>query len=246
MGIVSIGFALSLLLAFTPFLMAGSVKSLEELKPYRGRGSYLQIDGDLRQKMFLAVFDEIQRLYRGTVDGQLHEEVVLLCPQTVDFLYSQFTPTKVSYQNGSRPVLEAKARELTGGLDSDRQKVLALLRYVRDLYKGSPDGPQSSLQGGTEEELMQSNPRFCESQSRVLAALFQACPQARGDLTDSEKDAIRRHWYSILATSDEQREDFMAWVDHPPDPLDDPRPAPEFRRPRVLKSAAKRYGIDRG
>ena len=173
MGIVSIGFALSLLLTSTPFLMAGSVKSLEELKPYRGRGSYLQIDGDLRQKMFLAVFDEIQRLYRGTVDGQLHEEVVLLCPQTVDFLYSQFTPTKVSYQNGSRPVLEAKARELTGGLDSDRQKVLALLRYVRDLYKGSPDGPQSSLQGGTEEELMQSNPRFCESQARVLAALCQ-------------------------------------------------------------------------
>ena len=173
MEIVSISFALSLLLFFTPFLLAGSVKSWEDLKPYRGRDSYRQIDGELRQKMFLAVFDEIQRLYRGRVDGQLHEEVVLLCPQTADFLYSQFTPTKVSYQNGSRPILEAKAGELTSGLDTERQEVLALLRFVRDLYKGSPDGSQSPFQGGTEEELMQSNPRLCESQSRVLAALCQ-------------------------------------------------------------------------
>jgi len=78
-----------------------------------------------------------------------------------------------------------------------------------------------------------------------LATLFQACPQARGDLTDSEKDSIRRRWYSTLATSDAQRKEFMAWVDHPPDPLDDPRPSPEFRRPRVPKRAAERYGIER-
>ncbi len=173
MGITSIGIALSLLLSFAPFLMAGSVKSWEDLKPYQGRDSYVRIDGELRQKMFLAVFDEIQRLYGGTVDGQLHEEVVLLCPQTADFLYSEFTPTRVSYQKGSRPVLEAKAGDLTRGLDTDRQKVLALLRYVRDLYKGSPDSTQPPLQGGTEEELIQSNPRLCESQSRVLAALCQ-------------------------------------------------------------------------
>ena len=173
MGITSIGLALSLLLSFAPFLMAGSVKSWEDLKPYQGRDSYVRIDGELRQKMFLAVFDEIQRLYGGTVDGQLHEEVVLLCPQTADFLYSEFTPTRVSYQKGSRPVLEAKAGDLTRGLDADRQKVLALLRFVRDLYKGSPDSAQPPLQGGTEEELIQSNPRLCESQSRVLAALCQ-------------------------------------------------------------------------
>ena len=109
MGITSIGLALSLPLSFAPLLMAGSVKSWEDLKPYQGRDSYVRIDGELRQKMFLAVFDEIQRLYGGTVDGQLHEEVVLLCPQTADFLYSEFTPTRVSYQKGSRPVLEAKA-----------------------------------------------------------------------------------------------------------------------------------------
>ena len=108
----SIGFAISLFLFCTPFLMAGSVKSLEDLKPYRGRDSYLQIDGEMRQKMFLAVFDEIQRLHRGTVDGQLHEEIVLLCPQTADFLYSQFTPTEVSYRGASRPMLEANATEL--------------------------------------------------------------------------------------------------------------------------------------
>ena len=102
--------------------------------------------------MFLAVFDEIQRLCRATVDGQLHKEVVRLCSQPVDFRYLQFTPTNVSYQNGSRPALEAKVRELTSGLDSNRQKVLALLRYVRDLYKASPDGPQSTLQRGDQKK----------------------------------------------------------------------------------------------
>ena len=113
------------------------------------------------------------------------------------------------------------------------------------------DGVSKKLLAAADRRLRLPMQGFAESLNLsvaaglFLAALFQACPQARGDLTDSEKDSIRRRWYGVLATSDAQREEFMAWADHPPDPLDTPRPAPEFRRPRVPKSAARRYGIDR-
>ena len=181
MGILTVSFFLSLCLFLTALLKAESVESWEDLTPYRGRDAYHRIDGKLRQQMFLAVFDEIQRLYSGSVEGQIYEDVVLLCPQTADFLYSKFTPTRVNWRRGARPLLEARVSELTRGLKTDRQKLLALLRYVRDLYKGS-SGPYVSpwseparapLQGGTEEELIESNPRLCEFQSRLLAALCQ-------------------------------------------------------------------------
>lgn len=92
MGILTISLVLSLLLFLTPFVKAESVKSWEDLAPHQGRNSYHRIDGKLRQQMFLAVFDQIQRLYRGSVDGQIYEEIVLLCPETADFLYSPPQP----------------------------------------------------------------------------------------------------------------------------------------------------------
>lgn len=149
------------------------VSSWEELKVYTGRGAYQKIEGQLRQKTYLAVYDGLQQLYGGTVDGQLHEEVVLLCPETADFLYSGFTPTEVDYRQGSRPVLEAKVREVTAGCTTERQKVLALLRNVRDLYQQPGDESLSSVLGGTEEQLLDARPRWCELQSRLLVALCQ-------------------------------------------------------------------------
>ena len=70
------------------------VSSWEELELYKGRKAYRKIEGELRQKMFLAIFDGLQRLDGGNVDGQLHANVVLLCPETADFLYTRFTPPR--------------------------------------------------------------------------------------------------------------------------------------------------------
>ena len=123
--------------------------------------------------MFLSVFDGLQYLYGCTVEDQLHENVVVLCAETADFLYTRFTPTEVNYHQGSRPVLEATVREVTADCVTDREKVLALLRYVRDIYKQPSSDDESSLRGGTEEQLLESDPRLCEFQSRLLAALWQ-------------------------------------------------------------------------
>ncbi len=146
------------------------VSSWEELQAYTGPQSAKKIQGPMRQKMFRAVYEAIQDQYGGTVDGQIHEKVVLLAPQTVDFLYTRFTPTKVSYQTGSRPLLEARVSEVTAGCSTDREKVLALLRYVRDLAMQTRPGP---CRGGTEEELMNAHPIQCALQARLLAALTQ-------------------------------------------------------------------------
>ena len=147
-----------------------SVSSWEELQAYTGPQSAQKIQGPMRQEMFRAVYDAIQDEYGGTVDGQIHEKVVLLTPQTADFLYTRFTPTEVSYQPGTRPVLESTVSEVTAGCSTDREKVLALLRYVRDLAIQTRTGP---CRGGTEEALMKSRPRMCALQARLLAALTQ-------------------------------------------------------------------------
>ena len=149
------------------------VSSWEELELYKGRKAFRKIEGELRQKMFQSVFDGLQRLDESNVDGQLHENVVLLCPETADFLYTRFTPTDVKYRQGSRPVLEATVQEVIADCVTDRQKVLALLRYVRDIYQQRPSNGSSSLRGGTEEQLLESRPRLCEHQSRLLTALWQ-------------------------------------------------------------------------
>ena len=132
--ILTILFVTSLLLS--ELIVAGPpVSHWEELAPYTGRNAYQKIDGALRQQMFLAIYDGLQKSYGGTVEGQLHENVVLLCAETSEFLYSHFTPTTVDYRQGSRPVLEATVEEVTADLVTEREKVLALLRYVRDITR---------------------------------------------------------------------------------------------------------------
>ncbi len=170
--ILTILFVTSLLLS--GLIGAGPpVSHWKELAPYTGRNAYQKIDGTLRQKMFLAIYDGLQKSYGGTVEGQLHENVVLLCAETSDFLYSHFTPTTVDYRQGSRPVLEAKVEEVTADLVTEREKVLALLRYVRDIYQNPSDPGLPVMRGGTEEQLLESGPRWCEFQSRLLVALWQ-------------------------------------------------------------------------
>ena len=70
-------------------------------------------------------------------------------------------------------MLEATVREVTADCVTDRQKVLALLRYIRDIYQQRPSDGSPPLRGGTEEQLLESRPRLCEFQSRLLTALWQ-------------------------------------------------------------------------
>lgn len=78
--------------------------------------------------------------------------------------------------------------------------------------------------------------------SLVMQTLFTKCPQARGNLTDSEKATIRERWYSHLGRgSKEQQELFKSFLINPPAPFDDLRRsykasfATEFLRDNVVE-----------
>lgn len=76
-----------------------------------------------------------------------------------------------------------------------------------------------------------------------LQRLFDACPEARGDLSEAEKAHLRRAWYERLAGKGGV-DRWLPFLDAPPPPLEELRPAPESRRPRMPKKLAKRLGID--
>lgn len=60
--------------------------------------------------------------------------------------------------------------------------------------------------------------------SLVMQTLFTKCPEARGNLLDSEKAELREKWYEILGRgSEHQKELFKSFLVNPPPPLDDIR-----------------------
>lgn len=70
----------------------------------------------------------------------------------------------------------------------------------------------------------------------VLQRVFDADPSLRGAMSEAERVELRASWYARLGGSDERKRGrYMDAVGDPPPPLDDPRPAAEYRVPRVKK-----------
>jgi hypothetical protein len=69
----------------------------------------------------------------------------------------------------------------------------------------------------------------------MLQRLFDACPQARGDLNHAELQTTREQWYSKLATNQERLDEYLNWLDSPPPGDEELRPEEELRRPRIPK-----------
>jgi len=120
------------------------------------------------------------RYHEGSVDWVYKQEQLLLCPETTEFIYNGFTPSTVSYEKGSRPQLEKIVRTVTRGCRTQRAKVLALLKFVRDLpdVQKHGNGPRSAcpvvpFHGGTEEEIVKKGCSMCNEQARVLIILSQ-------------------------------------------------------------------------
>jgi len=77
----------------------------------------------------------------------------------------------------------------------------------------------------------------------ILQRLFDICPEAHGDLSDSEIADLRARWYEKLGGVGWRERDGL-WLDNPPEPAETLRPDPELRRPRMPKKLAKKLGID--
>ena len=75
----------------------------------------------------------------------------------------------------------------------------------------------------------------------LLQRLFDACPDARGDLPPADRAAIRSAWYERLARGPEQRQAHARWLAQPPEPDPDPRPPDRLRVPRMKKRLIQKY-----
>ena len=150
------------------------VTSREGLAPYTGKDAWKMVVGEDRQRVYRVNYKQLGINYDESVEFQLRRRQVILCPQTAEFLYARFTPTKVRYQKGTRPTLEKVVAEVTEGCRSDREKVLALMRFCRDLYK-KREGIDFSkyVYGGTEEQLIERGEELCECLGRLLVALCE-------------------------------------------------------------------------
>ncbi len=150
------------------------VKNRQQIQEYTGAGAADRIVSHWQKKGFVLNYEQLSANYAEGVDFQLRREQVLLCPQTAEYLYGEFTPTKVSYRRGSRPQLEKIVENITGSLSSDQDKALALMRFCRDLKKKEaiPVGP-GYIYGGTEEYLIEHGTDLCEVLGRLFVGLCE-------------------------------------------------------------------------
>ena len=149
------------------------------LKKYKGR--YFGVKDPIKLLNLNFIYDVMIPYYpSGVVDDQVfHVESVLLCEETAGELYRNYTPAKVHYKPGSRPALEKIVNECVNPGLGERDKMMALLRFVRDLPERKPELPRD-FSGGTEEEVIGRSSSYCGEQARVLVRLCQvAGMQAR-------------------------------------------------------------------
>lgn len=149
------------------------VTSVEELEAYRGMAAIDRIIGPERKIAYLYNHAQLRVNYGENVEYQLRKEQALLCPQTVQYLYSEFTPLETRYLKGTRSELERVVAELSEGCGSDCEQALAFMRFCRDLYERDPRDFDEYIYGGTEEQLIEKGEGLCECLGRLMVALCE-------------------------------------------------------------------------
>lgn len=145
-----------------------------ELKTYTGKSAVDSIVGEWRKAAYLGNYRQLEVNYGNNVDFQLRQNQIILCPQTAELLYSKEMVPKTSYSPGSRPELEKLVAGLTANCKTTQEKVLAVIRYCRDL-KNKPTkkwGP-GFIFGGTEEQLIEKGEDLCECLGRLFVTLCE-------------------------------------------------------------------------
>lgn len=135
---------------------------------------------DLRQYMGTSQFGPAYRIMLendahapGSVDRVLMERMVRLCPQTSAYLYTEHTPTQITYRRGLRPELERYVDQIAADCSSDEDEIAAIARFCSDLGKTAPQDLDEMLVGGTEEEIVRRGSDWCTDVARVGCVLCQ-------------------------------------------------------------------------
>jgi hypothetical protein len=140
----------------------------------RGRSQAALIDDPLTAKGVALWLERVLGWYgeNGGVDVEVIEDQVILNARSVEFLYSDFTPLKIRYVAGSRPMLEQVVAQAIRTEMSEREKALSILRRVRDNRDHGLRRPDL-FTGGDEEDLLKRGAMMCNEVARLFACLCQ-------------------------------------------------------------------------
>jgi len=126
---------------------------------------------------------------QGSVDHVLLQNMINLCCETANYLYTAYTPLKVLYKMGTRPKLEAYARHITAESSSDEEIIERIALFASRLQEKAEDDLDRIQIGGIEEEIIERGSDWCTDLARVGCVLCQvACfPSRLVTLVDTEK-----------------------------------------------------------
>jgi hypothetical protein len=138
-----------------------------DLKAFRGIGVF----GTAYREMY-----KRDSHAEGSVDRALLARMVLLCPETKDFLYNSFTNRVAEYSPGSRPRLEQRLGQILSAasevrMRDDERRIGEIIAYCAGLAAAAEDKPL--LLGGAEEEIIERKSDWCTDVARVACALCQ-------------------------------------------------------------------------
>ncbi len=108
----------------------------------------------------------------NSVDRILTGTMIELCDETVEFLYSSYTPLRVDYEPGSRPGLERLLKRECGEAGS-RSTIAAFARFCARLACDDETPIDSLVFGGTEEQIIERVTDWCTDLARVACVLLQ-------------------------------------------------------------------------
>ena len=142
---------------------------MTDINDYKGKNIADRLSG-IEKEMYEVAWSCMESLWGDNVEFQRLSEQILLCDETESYLYPEKAP-EARYVRGTRPVLDKLGDEICAGLSTEREKVLAILKYIRDMHK-KVNGADY-FYGGTEEELIKKSEWFCERVSRVMVGLCE-------------------------------------------------------------------------
>lgn len=139
-----------------------------------GRNQAALIDDPLTRRGVELWLERVLGFYgeKGGVDVEIIERMLILNEKTREYIYEGgFTPKRLSYERGSRRLLEETvARIVTPGMPQ-REAALAIMRRCRDNRDHGLGG--GDWCGGSEEELLKRGAIMCNEISRVFVCLCQ-------------------------------------------------------------------------
>ncbi|MBQ4526819.1 MAG: transglutaminase domain-containing protein [Clostridia bacterium] len=145
---------------------------MTNINDYKGLNILNVLESDARKGVYQANWDHIFRNYGDNVEWQKLRNQIYLCDATRNYIYSK--PGKVKYEKGTRPVIEAVVEYVTRNAETEREKVLALLTFGRDLYLGKKEEQfPFNFYGGTEERLIEKGENLCECMGRLMVSLCE-------------------------------------------------------------------------